>query len=73
MGQFHQPNGAERKCPGSHSLASVGAFQFHQQNYAQLHQYAQLENMLNFYALCPAVYASIDLPAQKLLVKCWQN
>jgi hypothetical protein len=46
-GQFHQPYGAERKCVGSHSLAPVGAVQFHQQNYAQLHHYAHLENTFN--------------------------
>ncbi len=35
-GQFHQPYGAKRKCIDSHSLALVGAVQFHQQKYAQL-------------------------------------
>jgi hypothetical protein len=50
-GQFHQHFGAKRKCTGNHSSAPVGAVQFHQQNYAQLHHYAQLENMLNFYAV----------------------
>ncbi len=37
-GQFHQHFGAKRKCE----------VLFHQQNYAQLHHYAQLENKLNF-------------------------
>ncbi len=57
-----------------HSLAPVGDVQFYQQNYAQLHHYAQLENTLNFYPLCLAVYAnkfSVNLLAQKLPVKCW--
>jgi hypothetical protein len=50
----------------------VGAFQFHQQNYAQLHHYAQLENMVNFYAVRPALFAnkfSVNLQAQKLPVE----
>ena len=47
-GQFHQPFGTKHKCAGSHSLAPVGAIQFHQQHYAELHHYAQLENTLNF-------------------------
>jgi hypothetical protein len=34
--QFHQPYGAKCKCSGSHSLAMIGAVQFHQQKYAQL-------------------------------------
>jgi hypothetical protein len=52
-GQFHQPFGTKHKCAGSRSSAPVGAIQFQQQHYAQLHHYAQLENMLNFYAVCP--------------------
>ncbi len=51
----------------------VGTVQFHQQNYAQLHHEAQLENMLKFYTLRPALYAnkfSINLLAQKLPVEC---
>jgi hypothetical protein len=36
----------------------VGAIQFHRQNYAQLHHYAQLENTLNFYAVRPMSCAS---------------
>ncbi len=51
-GQFHQPYAAKRKCVSRHSLVPVGAVQFHQQNYAQLHHCAQLENTLNFYAVC---------------------
>jgi hypothetical protein len=57
-GQFHQPSGTKRKCVGSHSLAPVGAVQFHQQNYIQLYHYVQLENMLNFYPVCPALQIS---------------
>jgi hypothetical protein len=47
-GQFHQQFGANCKCASSYSSAPVGAFQFYQQNYAQLHHHAQLENTLNF-------------------------
>ncbi len=71
-GQFHQPFGAKRKCSGSHSLAPVGAVQFHQQNYAQLHHYAQLENTLNFYAVHPKPCTSeigVNLLAQNICVK----
>jgi hypothetical protein len=70
--QFHQPYGAKRKCAGSHTLAPVGAIQFHQQNYVQHHHYAQLENTLNFYTVCPALHTnkfSINLLAQKLPVE----
>ncbi len=57
-GQFYQPYGAEHKCTGSHSSVPVGTVQFHKLNYTQLHHYTQLENMLNFYTLCPALYAN---------------
>ncbi len=73
-GQFHQPYDAERKCPSSHSSVPVGAVQFHQQNYTQLHHYAQLENTLNLYAVRSTPCASkigVNLLAQKLCVKCW--
>jgi hypothetical protein len=73
-GQFHQHFGAKRKCAGSHSSALVGAVQFHQQNYAQLHDYPQLENTFNFYAVCPMLCASnigVYLLVQKLCLKCW--
>ena len=46
--------------------------QFHQQNFAQLYQYTQLEVTYNFYAEWSAKYASkfsINLLALKLLVK----
>jgi hypothetical protein len=72
-GKFHQPCGAKRKCTGGHSLAPVGAIQFHQQNCAQLHHYAQLKNTLNFYSVRPALYAnkfSVNLMAKKLTVEC---
>jgi hypothetical protein len=75
-GRFHQPFGAKHKCAGSYSLSSIGAIQFHQQNYAQLNHYAQLENMLNFYTVSPKLCSSkisINLLAQKLCVKCWWN
>ncbi len=74
MGQFHQPYGAELKCASSHSSMPVGAVQFHQQNYAQLHHYAQLENTFNFYAVCSTPCTSKirgNLLAQKLRGKCW--
>ncbi len=67
-GQFHQPYGTEHKCDGSHSSAPVSAIQLHQQNYAELHLYDQLENTLNFYAVRPALYANkfgVNLLAQK--------
>jgi hypothetical protein len=73
-GQVHQPYGAERKCAGSHSSVPVGAVQFYQQNYAQLHHYAQLENTLIFHAVRSRSCASkigVNLLAQKLRVKCW--
>ncbi len=73
---FHQPFGAKHKCSGSHSSAPVGAIQFHQQNYPQLHHYTQLENTLNFYAVYPMLCASkisINLLVQKLHVICWWN
>ncbi len=37
------------------------AVQFHQQNYAQLYNYAQIENMLNFYPVCPVLYAGSSM------------
>ncbi len=46
--------------------------QFHQQHYAQLHHYAQLENTLNFYAVRPMSFTSkigVNLLAQKVLIK----
>ncbi len=57
-GQFHQPSGTKRKCTDSHSSAPLGAVQFHQQNNAQLHPYAQLENTLNFNTARPALCAN---------------
>jgi hypothetical protein len=45
--------------------------QFHQQIYAQLHYYKQLENMFNFYAVRPVLCASkfgVNLLVQKLQV-----
>ncbi len=73
-GQFHQPYVVKHKCTGSYSSAPVGAVQFHQQNYAQLHHYTQLENTLNFFAVPPIPCASkigVNLLAQKLRVNCW--
>jgi hypothetical protein len=72
-GQFHQHFGAKLKCAGSHSLALVGAIEFHQQNYAPIHHYTTLENTLNFYPVCPTPCASkigVNLLAQKLRLKC---
>ncbi len=46
-----------RKCLSRHSSVPVGVVQFHQQNYAQLHHCAQLENMLNFCALRRSVWS----------------
>jgi hypothetical protein len=73
-GQFHQPYGAKRKCAGNHSLALLGTIQFHQQNYAELHHYAQLENTLNFYSVRPALFAnkfSVNQLVEKLPVEHW--
>ncbi len=60
-----------------HSSATVGAVQFHQQNYTQLHHCcAQLENMLNFYGVRPTPCAStigVNLLAQEQRVKCWMK
>ncbi len=56
--------------------APVGVVQFHQQNYAQLHHCAQVENTLSFYAECPTPYASkiyVNQLAKGLRVKCWWN
>ena len=50
--------------------------QYHQQNFAQLYPYTQLEVTPNFYALYSAAYISklsVILLAQKLLIKCWWN
>ncbi len=58
------------------SISPVCAVQFHQQNYAQLHHYAQLENTLNFYAVRTTSCVSkigVNLLAPKLRVKCWWN
>ena len=50
--------------------------QFHQQNFAQPYQYIQLGNTPNFYAvhsvLCTSKF-SINILAQKLLIKQWLN
>ena len=58
-----------QKCCGAQLL-------FHQQNYAQLYQYAQLEVMPNFYKVrftpC-ASKISLNLLAQKPLIECWWN
>ncbi len=60
-----------------HSLATVGAVQFHQQNYTQLHHcWAQLEYTLNFYGVLPTPCAStisVNLLAQEQRVKCWMK
>ncbi len=57
-------------------LAFFGAIQFHKQNNAQPHWYAQLENGLNFYfvgsALC-AIKIGVNLIVLKLPVECWWN
>ncbi len=74
--QFHQPCGTKCKCYASHSLAPVGAVQFHQQKYVQLYLHAWLENKLNFYTVSFPLWASrvvVNLLAQKLQVKCWWN
>ncbi len=84
MATFHHRTGVNfinllaqsAQCASSHSLAPVGDDQFHQQNYAQLHHYTQLENTLKFYAVCPTLCArgiGVNLLAQKLPVKCWWN
>ncbi len=60
-GQFHQHSGSKCKCAGSDSSLRQSfycIFQFHQQNYAQLYHYKQLENTLNFNTVRPALYAS---------------
>ncbi len=68
-----QTNGTKSKWASSHSLAPVGAVQFHIQKYAQFYQYAWLENTLNFHTVCFTLYASrigVILLEQKLPVKC---
>jgi hypothetical protein len=55
-----------------HRKAFFGAIELHQQNYAQLYWYAQLENTLNFYAVRYVLCASkigFNLLAPKLQVE----
>jgi hypothetical protein len=57
----------------SHSLATEGPVHFYQQNNAQVHHNAQLENTLNFHTVRPFLNTnkfSINLMAQKLPVEC---
>ncbi len=52
------------------------AIQFHQHNCVQLYLYIQLKNTLNFYTVCPALYAnmfSINLLAAFGPLECWCN
>ncbi len=67
-GQFHQPYGAKHKM---RRYSLCGAIQFHQQNYFHLY-YAQLRNMLNFFAICSAqcvIEIGVNLLAQKPIVE----
>ena len=72
MCHFHQPTSVKRNCAGAQHFSKKDAVQFHQQNFAQLCWYIELENLPNFYIVHSALYASklgVNLLAQKLLIK----
>ncbi len=74
--QFHQLFGAKHNCASRQSF--FRNILFHQQIMTKRYKYlyTQLENMLNLYTVCSAVYAnkfSINLLAQKLPVEHWWN
>ena len=76
QGSISPALGVKRKCASRHHLAQIDAIQFHKENWAQLNWCIGLENTPNFHTVCSAPYASkfsVNLLAQKLLVKWWWN
>ena len=71
-GQFQQPIDP-LKCASIQHLAQRDTFLFDQQNCAQLFQCTDVEGMPNFYPVRSVPYARVNIPEQKLLIKCWRN